>query len=242
MKRSQVLTVFALAMFPTFSFAETPPIHTLLTDLGDGLVSRDVELNEVDGSPVTVTQILRRLDGGSFEYNPAFQSGETLAFDARQCEPGTSATMSISVWGENTLHGSECLRTHESVEDMIEWNKAHGQFGQTQDADLRARTAGPGLTIVQSFAPGGYVVPEKVNSIHHGSSRYLLGVNSELNRELVIDGTCRKAARDYVAGGREGTLGLAVNCYIPTYGQKTKLMRTCANQTCHTARSDFTVF
>jgi len=144
MKRPKVLTVFALVMFPTFCFAEAPPIHTLLADLGNGLVSRNVELNEIDGTPVTVTQILRRLDDGSFEYNPALQSDETLAFDARQCEPGTSATMSISVWGENTLHGSECLSVHESVEDMIEWNKTHGQFDQTQDADLRARTAGPG--------------------------------------------------------------------------------------------------
>ena len=84
-------------------------MHTVLTSLDGDYVSRNVELNELDGTPVIVTQVLRQLDDGSFEYDPSLQSEATRQFDTRQCEPGTLVSTSVNIWGENTLHGSGCF-------------------------------------------------------------------------------------------------------------------------------------
>ncbi|HMH68466.1 MAG TPA: hypothetical protein VK519_11160 [Pinirhizobacter sp.] len=83
-------------------------MHTLLTRLDGDFVSRNVELNELDGTPVIVTQVLRHLDDGSFEYDPSLQSEATRQFDARQCEPGMLPSGSVSIWGEHTVHGMSC--------------------------------------------------------------------------------------------------------------------------------------
>ena len=109
MKRFHFALLLASVSVPATALAEEPPMHTVLTSLYGDYVSRNVELNELDGTPVIVTQVLRQLDDGSFEYDPSLQSEATRQFDARQCEPGTSVSISVSTWGENTLHGLGCF-------------------------------------------------------------------------------------------------------------------------------------
>jgi len=118
-------------------------MHTVLTHLDGDFVSRKVELNELDGTPVVVTQLLRQLGDGSFEYDPSLQSHATRAFDSRQCAPGTSHSQSVSVWGEHTVHGASCLQEFDTVEEMLDWNREYGEFDSTLDDEFRARAQSP---------------------------------------------------------------------------------------------------
>ena len=108
MKRFHFALLLATVSAPATALAGEPPMHTLLTRLDGDYVSRNVELNELDGTPVIVTQVLRQLDDGSFEYDPSLQSEATRQFDARQCGPGALASESVSIWGEHTIHGMSC--------------------------------------------------------------------------------------------------------------------------------------
>lgn len=109
MKRFRFALLLTSVLAPATALAEEPPMHTVLTRLDGDYVSRNVELNELDGTPVIVTQVLRLLDDGSFEYDPSLQSEATRQFDARQCEPGTLPSESVSIWGgEHMVHGFSC--------------------------------------------------------------------------------------------------------------------------------------
>lgn len=109
MKLLHFVVPLSSVLVSAIALAGEPPMHVVLTSLDGDYVSRNVKLNELDGTPVIVTQVLRQLDDGSFEYDPSLQSEATRQFDARQCEPGTSVSTSVSIWGENTLHGSSCF-------------------------------------------------------------------------------------------------------------------------------------
>lgn len=87
--------------------------------------TRSVELPDIDGSTIKVTQVLKRFPDGSLEYDPSTQPAATREYDARQCAEGSAPGKGLGVWGPDTLHGGACFQTFDSVEELESWNHSH---------------------------------------------------------------------------------------------------------------------
>jgi len=87
------------------------------TDIGKTF-TRSVEVTDVDGSTIYVTQVLKRLPDGSLEYDPSAQPAATREYDARQCLEGSAPGKGLVTWGPDTLHGSACFQTFDLVEEL----------------------------------------------------------------------------------------------------------------------------
>jgi hypothetical protein len=244
-------------LVPALVHAQVLSERTVKSELGDDIVHRIVIIEDANGFPTELEQLLRKNGDGTFTIVPNAQNEKYNSYHKEMCaKMGGIDTINegIRIIGGDALDGISCrmppdaipkvgIMVNGSFVESIPRQRTPGEsliqpdvtpsYSENTNPALRSR--------VMAQAPNA-AVRSGVNTLLLGAATYETGIGSYFSRGIQV-GNCINRASDYVAAGSRGNSQLAVACYFNGAGEIAGFAQSCLNgaQLCTTDRGSIYV-